>query len=89
MDLFNNEISNIEDYRKKVFELLPSLKYLDGFDIEENEAESGAEDGANGTLEDDDDDDGKDSFFPQKHSTHVNKELPSSSFKNVIILLLC
>lgn len=60
LDLFNNEVSNIDEYRKKVFELLPSLKYLDGFDPEENEAESGAEDGANGTLDDDDEDDEED-----------------------------
>lgn len=30
LDLFNNEVTNIEDYRTKVFALRPSLKYLDG-----------------------------------------------------------
>lgn len=30
LDLFNNEVTNIENYRSKVFELIPSLKYLDG-----------------------------------------------------------
>lgn len=30
LDLFNNEVTNIEDYRNRVFALHPSLKYLDG-----------------------------------------------------------
>lgn len=31
LDLFNNDVTNIEDYRTKVFALHPSLKYLDGY----------------------------------------------------------
>lgn len=31
LDLFNNDVTNIEDYRAKVFALHPSLKYLDGY----------------------------------------------------------
>lgn len=30
LDLYNNEVTSIEDYKVKVFELIPSLKYLDG-----------------------------------------------------------
>lgn len=30
LDLFNNEVTSIEDYRNKVFALHPSLQYLDG-----------------------------------------------------------
>ena len=30
LDLFNNEVTSMENYREKVFQLLPSLKYLDG-----------------------------------------------------------
>lgn len=30
LDLFNNEVTGIDDYRSKLFALLPSLKYLDG-----------------------------------------------------------
>lgn len=30
LDLFNNEVTSIEDYRSKVFALHPALKYLDG-----------------------------------------------------------
>ncbi|CAH0763812.1 unnamed protein product [Diatraea saccharalis] len=39
LDLFNNEVTSIDDYRSKVFALHPSLKYLDGFDKEDGEAE--------------------------------------------------
>ena len=30
LDLFNNEATQIENYREKIFEMLPSLKFLDG-----------------------------------------------------------
>ncbi|XP_034829668.1 acidic leucine-rich nuclear phosphoprotein 32 family member A isoform X1 [Maniola hyperantus] len=39
LDLFNNDVTNIDDYRAKVFALHPSVKYLDGFDREDREAE--------------------------------------------------
>lgn len=39
LDLFNNEATSTENYREKVFKMLPNLKYLDGFDVEEREAE--------------------------------------------------
>lgn len=49
----------MEDYRTKVFKLLPNLKYLDDADADDNdEAEEESEDGeANGAEEEDDDDD--------------------------------
>lgn len=39
LDLFNNDVTNIEDYRNKVFALHPSLKYLDGYDKQDREGE--------------------------------------------------
>ncbi|KAJ9576775.1 hypothetical protein L9F63_025330, partial [Diploptera punctata] len=30
LDLFNNEATSMDNYREKVFNLIPSLKYLDG-----------------------------------------------------------
>lgn len=30
LDLFNNEVTQIENYREKMFQMLPSLKFLDG-----------------------------------------------------------
>ncbi|CAO1359871.1 unnamed protein product [Diamesa serratosioi] len=57
LDLFNNEVTMAENYRGNVFKLLPSLKYLDGFDPAENEAPSDEDDEVNGVDSDDDDDD--------------------------------
>lgn len=57
LDLFNNEVTATESYRDKIFELIPSLKYLDGFDKEDTEAPSDEEDEVNGEAADEDDDD--------------------------------
>ncbi|CAK1598713.1 unnamed protein product [Parnassius mnemosyne] len=63
LDLFNNEVTNIEDYRTKVFALHPSLKYLDGFDKEDREAEDsdaysdGLEENGNNDSEEDESED--------------------------------
>nr|CAH7718025.1 unnamed protein product [Callosobruchus chinensis] len=56
LDLFNNEATMVDNYREKVFKLIPSLKYLDGFDeadgeADDSEAEDEEEDG--GDEEDD------------------------------------
>lgn len=63
LDLFNCEVTNTENYREKVFALLPSLQYLDGFDLndeevnEDSEEENGAHDKyADGDSELDDED---------------------------------
>uniref|UniRef100_UPI003AACFB6A acidic leucine-rich nuclear phosphoprotein 32 family member E-like isoform X3 n=1 Tax=Centroberyx gerrardi TaxID=166262 RepID=UPI003AACFB6A len=54
LDLFNCEITTLEEYRESVFELLPQVTYLDGFDQEDNEApdseadDEGDEDGEDG-----------------------------------------
>lgn len=55
LDLFNNEVTSVENYREKVFKLLPSLKYLDGFDQDEKEAEDSdvEDDEVNGNDSDD------------------------------------
>lgn len=61
LDLFNCEITNLEDYRDSIFELLQQITYLDGFDQEDNEAPDSEDDddgnflkqtgGRNGMLE--------------------------------------
>ncbi|XP_055772778.1 acidic leucine-rich nuclear phosphoprotein 32 family member B-like, partial [Salvelinus fontinalis] len=38
LDLFNCEVTNLNDYRESVFKLLPQLTYLDGYDVEDREA---------------------------------------------------
>ncbi|KAL1140092.1 hypothetical protein AAG570_000024, partial [Ranatra chinensis] len=45
LDLFNNEVTSIENYRDKTFKLIPSLKYLDGFDVKEQEADDSEQEG--------------------------------------------
>jgi acidic leucine-rich nuclear phosphoprotein 32 family protein A/C/D len=39
LDLFGCPVAEMKDYREKVFEMLPQVKYLDGVDKEGNEAE--------------------------------------------------
>lgn len=45
LDLFNCEVTNEEEYKDKVFELLSQLKYLDGYDQNDEEAEDEDDDG--------------------------------------------
>ena len=62
LDLFNNPCSTDEDeFRKKVFEMLPSLKYLDSADVNNEEAdESDLENNGVGGEDDDEDEDDDD-----------------------------
>lgn len=57
LDLFNCDVTGAEDYREKVFELLPQLKYLDGFDKDDREAEDSEEEGEGLEAEDGDEED--------------------------------
>lgn len=59
LDLFNCEVTNLNDYRENVFKLLPQLTYLDGYDKEDKEApDSDAEAYVEGLEDDEDEDDG-------------------------------
>jgi acidic leucine-rich nuclear phosphoprotein 32 family protein A/C/D len=49
LDLYNCEVTKAEDYRKKVFDLLPNLKALDGYDREEREVADSDEDDEEGS----------------------------------------
>ncbi|XP_075165890.1 acidic leucine-rich nuclear phosphoprotein 32 mapmodulin isoform X1 [Haematobia irritans] len=56
LDLFNNEATQIENYREKIFEMVPSLQFLDGFDCNDVEAPSeGDDEEENGNYSEDDD----------------------------------
>ncbi|XP_055606653.1 acidic leucine-rich nuclear phosphoprotein 32 family member A isoform X1 [Uranotaenia lowii] len=57
LDLFNNEVTSTDNYRDKIFALIPSLKYLDGFDKDDTEAPSDEDEDANGY--DDDEENGR------------------------------
>ncbi|MBN3319872.1 AN32B protein, partial [Atractosteus spatula] len=55
LDLFNCEVTNLNDYRESVFKLLPQLTYLDGYDLEDREAsDSDGEVDGDGVDEEDD-----------------------------------
>lgn len=62
LDLFNNEVTQIDDYRNKMFELLPQLTVLDGSDRDGKEYEDSDED------EDDEDDDEESEGLPLKQN---------------------
>ncbi|KAK4297200.1 hypothetical protein Pmani_012555 [Petrolisthes manimaculis] len=55
LDLFNCEVSLVENYREKMFALIPSLVYLDGFDKEDNSEEEDGEEEEDGVVEAEDD----------------------------------
>ncbi|KAH8277933.1 hypothetical protein KR018_010588 [Drosophila ironensis] len=44
LDLFNNDATRVENYREKIFKMLPSLTFLDGFDCNDVEAQSDGDD---------------------------------------------
>ncbi|CAL7933653.1 unnamed protein product [Xylocopa violacea] len=57
LDLFNNEVTNLDNYREKVFSLIPSLRCLDGFDTDDCEVDDseGEDDEVNGNEDGDGD----------------------------------
>ncbi|XP_017049916.1 acidic leucine-rich nuclear phosphoprotein 32 family member A isoform X2 [Drosophila ficusphila] len=44
LDLFNNDATQVDNYREKIFKMLPSLSFLDGFDCNDEEAQSDGDD---------------------------------------------
>lgn len=62
LELYGCEVSAQSDYREAVFQLLPQLCFLDGFDHDDNEApeSDGDEDDEAGPHDEDEDDDEED-----------------------------
>lgn len=58
LDLFNCEVTNLNNYRQNVFKLLPQLRYLDGYDQDEKEAPDSDAEGFIEGLDDEDDEEG-------------------------------
>ncbi|XP_071263726.1 acidic leucine-rich nuclear phosphoprotein 32 family member B-like isoform X1 [Salvelinus alpinus] len=67
LDLFNCEVTNLNDYRESVFKLLPQLTYLDGYDVEDREASDsdGEVDGVDDD-EDEEDEEGEEEDFDEE-----------------------
>ncbi|KAK9686481.1 hypothetical protein QE152_g37165 [Popillia japonica] len=58
LDLFNNDATTIDNYREKIFKLIPSLKFLDGYDADDKEVEdSDAEEEVNGNDDESEEED--------------------------------
>lgn len=70
LDLFNCEVTEVEGYRSRVFELLPNLKYLDGYDKNNKEIEDEDE---NEDENDDDDDDENDAEDDDENAAGVGE----------------
>jgi len=69
LDLFNNDVTNTESYREKLFNLIPSLKYLDGFDRNDQEApDSEAE------SDDEEDENGENDFVDDDEENVENED---------------
>ncbi|XP_053128615.1 acidic leucine-rich nuclear phosphoprotein 32 family member A isoform X1 [Hemicordylus capensis] len=62
LDLFNCEVTNLNDYRDNVFKLLPQLTYLDGYDRADKEAPDSDAEGYVEGLDDDEDDEDEEEF---------------------------
>jgi len=80
LDLFNNPCSTDEDeFRKKVFEMLPSLKYLDSADVnneevDDSDIENDLDNNGVGGGEDDEDDDDDDDLDDEELDEEDDEE---------------
>ncbi|XP_017262081.1 acidic leucine-rich nuclear phosphoprotein 32 family member B isoform X2 [Kryptolebias marmoratus] len=78
LDLFNCEVTNLNDYRESVFKLLPQLTYLDGYDMEDREAsDSDGEvegDGVDEEDEEEEDEDGEEEDFDEDEDDEEDEE---------------
>ncbi|XP_024145459.1 acidic leucine-rich nuclear phosphoprotein 32 family member B isoform X2 [Oryzias melastigma] len=80
LDLFNCEVTNLNDYRDSVFKLLPQLTYLDGYDIADREASDsdGEVDGVDDDEdegEEEEDEDGEEDFDEEEDDEEDEEEV--------------
>ncbi|XP_004404247.1 PREDICTED: acidic leucine-rich nuclear phosphoprotein 32 family member E isoform X4 [Odobenus rosmarus divergens] len=74
LDLFNCEITNLEDYRESIFELLQQITYLDGFDQEDNEAPDSEEEDDEDGDEDDEEEEEDEAGPPEEYEEEEEEE---------------
>jgi len=72
LDLFNCDVTSVDNYREKVFGLISCLKYLDGFDSEEKEAEDSEADEED--LNDDEDGNDIDGDSEDDEDVNIDEE---------------
>ncbi|KAK2506920.1 hypothetical protein MC885_005682 [Smutsia gigantea] len=85
LDLFNCEVTNLNDYRESVFKLLPQLTYLDGYDREDQEApdsdfevdgvDEEEEDEEGEDEEDEEDEDGEEEEFDDEEDEDEDEDV--------------
>ncbi|XP_008315353.1 acidic leucine-rich nuclear phosphoprotein 32 family member B isoform X2 [Cynoglossus semilaevis] len=83
LDLFNCEVTNLNDYRESVFKLLPQLTYLDGYDMEDREASDsdgevdgdGVDDDEDEEGEEEEDEDGEEEDFDEEEEDDDEEEV--------------
>ncbi|TSK31394.1 Acidic leucine-rich nuclear phosphoprotein 32 family member E [Bagarius yarrelli] len=76
LDLFNCEITTLDEYRESIFELLPQITYLDGFDAEDNEAPDSEDDevGLSYLMKDDIQDEEDDDDYVEEEQEEEGEE---------------
>uniref|UniRef100_A0A2K6G7U0 Acidic leucine-rich nuclear phosphoprotein 32 family member n=1 Tax=Propithecus coquereli TaxID=379532 RepID=A0A2K6G7U0_PROCO len=62
LDLFNCEVTNLNDNRENVFKLLPQLTYLDGYDRDHKEAPDSDAEGYVEGLDDEEEDEDEEEY---------------------------
>ncbi|CAB1327300.1 unnamed protein product, partial [Coregonus sp. 'balchen'] len=72
LDLFNCEVTNLNDYRESVFKLLPQLTYLDGYDVEDREASD--VDGVDDEDDEEEDEEGEEEDFDEEDDDDGDEE---------------
>lgn len=93
LDLFDCEVTEVAGYRQKVFELIPQLKYLDGFDMNDVEAEL-SDDGSGEDALGEDADLSDEELLDEEDETGIGLSYLGSSkvqacIKKEYILFLC
>jgi acidic leucine-rich nuclear phosphoprotein 32 family protein B len=79
LDLFNCEVTNLNDYGESIFRLLPQLTYLDGYDREAWEAPDsdaevdGVDEEGEDEEEDEEDEDGEEEDFDEEEDEDKTK----------------
>ncbi|XP_061856175.1 acidic leucine-rich nuclear phosphoprotein 32 family member A [Colius striatus] len=80
LDLFNCEVTNLNDYRENVFKLLPQLTYLDGYDRDDKEAPDSDAEGYVEGLDDDEEEEDVLSLVKDRD----DKEAPDSDAEGYV-----
>ncbi|NXB13801.1 AN32A protein, partial [Rhagologus leucostigma] len=90
LDLFNCEVTNLNDYRENVFKLLPQLTYLDGYDRDDKEAPDSDAEGYVEGLDDEEEDEDENVFKLLPQLTYLDgydrddKEAPDSDAEGYV-----